>query len=64
MTRAQRRRLGFAVAGPLAASFGARTVLGLGSVIGLVLLLAGLLPRATRQLGGVPQPSSSVARSA
>lgn len=56
--------LGFAVAGPLAASFGARTVLGLGSAIGFVLLICGLVPRATRQLRGVPQPSSSVARSA
>jgi MFS family permease len=56
--------LGFAIAGPLASSFGARTVLGLGSAIGLVLLLGGLLPRATRQLRGVPAPSSSVARSA
>jgi hypothetical protein len=56
--------LGFAIAGPLASSFGARTVLGLGSAVGLVLLLGGLIPRATRQLRGVPQPSSSVARSA
>jgi hypothetical protein len=56
--------LGFAIAGPLAASLGARTVLGLGSVIGLVLLAGGLIPRATRQLRGVPQASSSVARSA
>ncbi len=56
--------LGFAIAGPLASSLGARTVLGLGSAIGLVLLICGLIPRATRQLRGVAQPSSSVARSA
>ena len=43
--------LGFLLAGPLAASVGARTVLGVGSAIGAVLLLAGLLPRATRELG-------------
>jgi MFS family permease len=56
--------LGFAVAGPLAAGFGARNVLGIGSVIGLVLLLVGLMPRATRQLRADSQPSSSVASSA
>ncbi len=44
--------LGYLVAGPLAAAFGARTVLGVGSAIGLLLLLLGLLPRATRELGG------------
>jgi MFS family permease len=43
--------LGFLLAGPLAAAFGARTVLGVGSVIGFLLLLAGLLPRETRELG-------------
>ncbi len=43
--------VGFLVAGPLAAAFGARTVLGVGSAIGLVLLLVGLLPRETRELG-------------
>ncbi len=43
--------LGFLLAGPLAAAFGARTVLGVGSVIGFVLLLAGLWPRETRELG-------------
>jgi hypothetical protein len=56
--------VGFFVAGPLAAGLGARNVLGLGAVIGLVLLAGGLIPRATRQLSGAPQPSSSVARSA
>ena len=43
--------LGFLVAGPLAAAFGPRTVLGVGSVIGFLLLLIGLLPRETRELG-------------
>ncbi len=43
--------LGYLVAGPLAAAFGPRTVLGVGSVIGLLLLAAGLLPRSTRELG-------------
>ena len=43
--------VGYLLAGPLAATFGARTVLGVGSAIGLVLLLLALLPRATRELG-------------
>jgi len=42
--------LGFAVAGPLAAGLGARTVLGVGGVLGLVLLGLALLPRSTRRL--------------
>jgi MFS family permease len=42
--------LGYLVAGPLASSFGARTVLGVGSVIGLALLIVGMLPRSTRVL--------------
>jgi len=42
--------LGYAVAGPLAGAFGARTVLGVGSAIGLVLLALALVPRSTRQL--------------
>jgi MFS family permease len=45
---------GFAIAGPLAAAFGARTVLGVGSAIGLLLLLIALAPRSTRELGGAP----------
>jgi MFS family permease len=63
--------LGYLVAGPLAGRFGARTVLGVGSAIGLVLLLLALVPRSTRELAGpqdgeprVPQPSSSRAMSA
>jgi MFS family permease len=42
--------LGYLVAGPLASSFGARTVLGVGSVLGLILLIVGLAPRSTRAL--------------
>jgi MFS family permease len=44
--------LGFLIAGPLAAALGARTVLGVGSVIGLVLLAIALIPRSTRELRG------------
>jgi hypothetical protein len=43
--------VGYLVAGPLAAAFGPRVVLGVGSVIGMVLLALGLLPRSTRELG-------------
>jgi MFS family permease len=46
--------VGYFVAGPLAAAFGARTVLGVGSGIGLVLLLTALIPRSTRTLSGPP----------
>jgi predicted MFS family arabinose efflux permease len=46
--------LGFVIAGPLASVFGARTVLGVGSAIGLVMLAMALLPRSTRQLGQEP----------
>jgi len=62
--------VGFAAAGPLAATFGARTVLGVGAGIALVTLALALLPRSTRQLpgenrpGAAPQPSSSRAMSA
>jgi MFS family permease len=63
--------LGFLVAGPLAGAFGAQAVLGVGSAIGLVLLLLALVPRSTRELSGPPageeewavQPSSSRAMS-
>ena len=44
--------LGYLAAGLLANAFGAPTVLGVGSAIGLVLLLIGLLPRSVRELGG------------
>jgi MFS family permease len=43
--------VGFLVAGPLAGAFGLRVVLGVGSAIGLVMLAAALIPRATRELG-------------
>ena len=57
--------LGFLLAGPLAAAFGARTVLGVGSAIGLVLLLVGPDRRARRASSATSaQPSSSRARSA
>jgi MFS family permease len=58
--------LGFLIAGPLAEAVGARTVLGIGSLIGLGLLVVGLLPRETSELGyaaPVSPPSSSLARS-
>jgi predicted MFS family arabinose efflux permease len=46
--------LGFFIAGPLASAFGARTVLGFGSAIGLLLLALGLAPRSVRTLNGKP----------
>jgi MFS family permease len=46
--------IGFVIAGPLASAFGARTVLGVGSAVGLVMLALALLPRSTRQLGQTP----------
>jgi MFS family permease len=49
---------GYLLAGPLAAAFGARTVLGVGSALGLVLLAAGLAPRETRELGDTPSRSA------
>jgi MFS family permease len=63
--------LGYFAAGPLASAFGARTVLGLGSALGFLLLLLALLPRSTRTLEGpgpgeprAVQPSSPRAMSA
>jgi len=53
--------LGFLLAGPLAAAFGAREVLAAGGVVGLVLLGLALLPRSTRTLG---HPSRAAAASA
>jgi MFS family permease len=55
--------LGYLLAGPLASAFGATTVLGVGSCIGLLLLLVALLPRSTRELPGPPQRPSSQPRS-
>jgi hypothetical protein len=53
--------LGYLVAGPLGARLGAVNVLVGGSVIAVVAYLAGLAPRATRQLerltaGPLPPP--------
>ena len=42
--------LGFAVAGPLAGAFGARTVLGFGAAAALVMIALALAPRSTRAL--------------
>ncbi len=42
--------LGFAVAGPLAAALGARTVLSVGAAVALVVWLVALVPRSTREL--------------
>ncbi len=42
--------LGYLIAEPLAGWFGARTVLAVGSVIGIGLLALALVPRATREL--------------
>ena len=43
--------LGYLLAGPLAGALGAREVLGVGSVVGIGLLMLALAPRATRELG-------------
>ncbi|MBV9049719.1 MAG: MFS transporter, partial [Solirubrobacterales bacterium] len=45
---------GYLAAGPLAEMFGPATVLAVGSAVGVVLLLVGLLPRSVRELGGEP----------
>lgn len=42
--------LGFAIAGPLASAWGARTVLAVGSASALALLVLAMLPRGTRGL--------------
>jgi predicted MFS family arabinose efflux permease len=44
--------LGFAIAGPLASAWGARTVLGVGAAAAVVLLLLALVPGSTRRLAG------------
>jgi hypothetical protein len=46
--------LGFFITGPLASALGARTVLGFGCAIGLLLLALGLAPRSVRRLNGKP----------
>ncbi len=44
--------LGFAVAGPLAAALGARTVLAVGAACALAMLALAMVPGATRRLAG------------
>ncbi|MGO9957485.1 MAG: MFS transporter [Solirubrobacteraceae bacterium] len=44
--------LGFALAGPLAAAVGARTVLAVGGTVSLAMLALALVPRSTRALTG------------
>ena len=44
--------VGFAIAGPLAASFGARTVLGVGGALALAMISLALIPRSTRERSG------------
>jgi MFS family permease len=51
--------VGFLIAGPLAAAFGGRTVLAVGSVLAFAMFLAALLPRSTRELSGKDPPGSS-----
>jgi MFS family permease len=51
--------LGFLLAGPLAGALGARTVLGVGCLIGLALLGVALLSRSVRELPGDPAGSSA-----
>jgi MFS family permease len=52
--------LGFALAGPLASTLGARNVLGVGSAVALALLLLALAPRSTRSLGSAEQSAGQV----
>jgi MFS family permease len=54
--------VGQAVAGPLAATFGAREVLGVGAAIGLGLLCLTLIPRSVRELGDAPVLAEQLAR--
>jgi MFS family permease len=57
--------LGYAVAGPLSDTFGATTVLAVGSAIGLALLGAALIPRETRRLrDGAPSAAVGLPASA
>ena len=55
--------VGFVAAGPLASAFGARTVLGIGGAIGVVMTLLTLIPRSTRELTDrAPDPTAPSAR--
>jgi len=47
--------VGYFIAAPLAGEYGARSVLGVGGAIGVVLLLVALAPRATRTLAIAPR---------
>jgi len=51
--------LGFLVAGPLASTFGAQPVLGVGCVIGVALLVIAVTQRSVRELGGEPDAASA-----
>ena len=51
--------LGFLVAGPLASTFGAQPVLGVGCVIGVALLVVAVTQRSVRELGGEPDAASA-----
>jgi MFS family permease len=51
--------LGYLIAGPLADAVGARTVLGVGCVIGLALLTVSLVPQSVRRLGPGPESASA-----
>ena len=56
--------LGFAIAGPLAAAWGARTVLAVGAAAALAVLALALVPRSTRALtdaGSAEQRADDVA---
>jgi MFS family permease len=56
--------LGFAIAGPLAGALGARTVLAVGAAMALVVLVAAMVPRGTRQLidgGAAPGSAEQLA---
>jgi hypothetical protein len=53
---------GYLVVGWLAGALGLRTVLGVGSGVGLVMLSAALLPRSTRELGDDERSAQQLAR--
>ena len=53
--------IGFALGGPLASLFGARTVLGVGGAIGVAATFLMLVPSSTRHLSDTPTTHSSPA---